>query len=107
MTIRLDLVHELAGLNGYVNWDEETGAIDGPLAAELALMAREAATARRVTSHPYPTEYEIGPEPLRSPRDLALVISQVWAVPEQLRAALPAVPSDDDDDQPADVEVVY
>ena len=100
--LRLDLEHERPELTGTVEWDEETGSVAGPLADRIRRMAESAAAAGSVTSHPYPTVYEVGPLPMRSRRDLALIISQLWPVPEPLVEALPEPPETDE----AGVEVL-
>jgi hypothetical protein len=105
MTITLELVHPtIAAENATVTWDEEAGELTGGAAADL--IRRRAATAARrtyVIAPPHPTAYDIGREPLKSRRDLALIISTWWLVPEPLVDALPAPP----DEGPTDVEVVY
>ena len=100
--IVLELKHERPELSGTVEWDEETGALSGPLADQLRSMAESAAAAGNVTSDPYPSGYKIGRDPLRNRRDLALIISSLWRVPEVLHDALPLP----DDQGETDVEIV-
>lgn len=99
---------ELARIEGEepearLQWNEETGDLIGPLAARVIALAAAYAKIGSVTTHPYPTSYPIGKEPLRSRRDLALVLSTLWAVPEALRDALPEAPGKDD----SSVDLVY
>lgn len=99
---------ELARLKGEkpeatLQWDEETGDLIGPVAARVIALAAECAKSGSVTTDPYPTTYRIGKEPLRCRRDLALVLSTLWVVPEALRDALPEPPEEDG----SNVDLVY
>lgn len=103
--ITLELVHPtLPAQNASVTWDEATGELTGGSAAEeIKQHAAEAARTGYLNAPPHPTTYEISREPLKSRRDLALIISTWWIVPESLRDALPPPPEEDE----FDVAVVY
>ncbi len=101
---RIDLEHELAELSGHVYWNPDTGELYGPLAELITRLAREAAARGYVTTPPHPTSHPIGRDPLRSRRDMALILSQHWPVPEPLRGELPkSAPPDAD----GNVDVLY
>jgi hypothetical protein len=58
-------------------WNPETGELRGKSADIIAGICRQAIREGWVTSHPYPTEYEIT-DPLRRPAEMAVVLGQYW-----------------------------
>src|SRR5262245_55417575 len=103
--MRLTLVHPtIPEETTAVEWDETTGELTGQGAALIKRRAAAAAAAGSIGAPPHPTTHEIGHDPLKCRRDLALIISTHWIVPEELAAALPPRADDQGD---ATVEVVY
>ena len=67
-------------------------------------ISRRALADGYVMTDPYPTAYDISAEPLRSARDMALILSTDWQLPPELRDAFPSPPEMPDDLPP---DVVY
>ncbi len=95
--MRLELKNWKGDPVGHIDWDREAGKVSGPLAARVLELMSYALADGYVMTDPYPTAYDIGAEPLRSARDLALILSTDWQVPPELRDALPPAPKMPDD----------
>ncbi len=102
--VRLDLTSPTKPeLDGHVVWDVETGEVTGTLADLIGRLAAAAALAGEIHAPPHPTVYTISQAPLRSRRDMALLCSMFWDVPDTLVDALPAQP----DTEETEVDVLY
>ncbi len=96
--VRLELVSPAKPeLDGHIVWDVDTGEISGTLADLVGRLAASAAAAGEIHAPPHPTVYSISRSPLRSRRDMALLCSMFWEVPEELVDALPERPDDSDE----------
>jgi len=67
------------------SWDPKAGTVTGPDAAQVLDLAKPGA---RLDAHPRPWSLSLGPGPLRSWRDMAVVVGTSWQVPAK-RQALP------------------
>jgi len=72
------------------DWDEGTGFITGPGAAEIVYYANQG----YVCTHPYPTCVDLSKEPLKSKRDLALILSFAYRLPPELAEHMPDLTPD-------------
>jgi hypothetical protein len=75
-------------------WDTDSGSVRGRDAARVRALAEDAARARTILGHPYPTPYELA-DPLRRPAELAVVLGNDWRLDDFLQAAYPAADGDD------------
>lgn len=66
-------------------WDPATGEISGPSADLVRALAQDGA----VNGHPAPRAIELGPEPLRSWRDMAAIVGCYWVLPDELARHYP------------------
>ncbi len=82
MKISLSPIGRHAG--GTVMWNPDTGELKGPLADTVRTLIERALRRGGVTTHPYPTFYEVD-DPWHNVRDFALVVSQFWNVPAELK----------------------
>lgn len=85
MRIRLTPIGRHRG--GELTWNPQTGELGGPLANTVNRMVDRAVRRGGVNTHPYPTFYEVK-DPLHNVRDFALVLSQFWKVPAELKQDL-------------------
>lgn len=86
MFIKLNPIGRYTG--GTLNWNPDTGELSGPMAETVSTLIDRALRRGGVTTHPYPTFYEVH-DPLHNVRDFALVLSQFWKVPAELRENIP------------------
>lgn len=75
-------------------WDQATGELAGRNAEEVRTLAQDAKRAGYWSGHPLPTPYAVS-DPLRRPGELAVVLGNVWRLPEDLQAAYPPPPAGD------------
>lgn len=69
-------------------WNPDTGEVTGPGAGIVLELAVPGA---RIDLHPLPQGAPLGPDPLRSWRDLAVIVGSEWQLPYDL---LPHYPQD-------------
>lgn len=67
------------------DWDEEAGTVSGPGAWEIEYTAKQG----YVCTHPYPTCIDLTAEPLKSKRDMALILSCSYILPPDLAKHMP------------------
>lgn len=82
------------------DWDEETGTVSGPDAAELLTIASWGG----IGAHPVPAAHKFGPEPLKSKTDLAAIIGWRHALPDDLA---PFYPQFEDAQAASDVPLIF
>lgn len=70
-----------------LDWNDETGEVTGPGAA----IVMEMATWPCVELHPLPGGHTLGPDPLRSKRDMAAILGSHWHCPRVLIRHYPRV----------------
>lgn len=70
-------------------WDPETGSLGG---RDAGLVLEMAVPRSMIAAHPVPWGARLGTRPLRSKRDMALIIGTDWVVPEMLRPFYPKPP---------------
>lgn len=92
--------YSLEPLNGVgpalqFEWDPSTGSVRGEGADYLRAVAAHAQQVGYMIGHPYPTPYSIT-KPLSTPAELAVILGNVWRLPEDLAAAYPAPPKAND-----------
>ncbi len=73
-------------------WDPETGEVDGPGAEIIRQRVQDGA----VIAHPMPWGWTLGPDPLRSWRDMAAIVGSEWLLPAELEGHYPEPPIADD-----------
>jgi hypothetical protein len=67
-------------------WDPEAGTVEGPGAA----LIHELVAHGYVKLHPLPrAPYKLGPDPLRSWRDMAAIVGSEWLLPTELEERYP------------------
>lgn len=89
--MRLDIELTRKGrdaVDGTLTWDSQSGALGGTLAGQVRALCVAAADAGHVVTDPQPTHYDVI-DPLHEPRDMALVLSQLWRLPDEVVAFLP------------------
>ena len=67
------------------SWDSDSGEVSGPDAD----LVRSIAAQGGVQGHPYPRHVGLGPDPLRSKRDMAAIIGSAWRLPAELAPHYP------------------
>lgn len=67
------------------DWDDETGRVTGPDAAEVVAISKGGA----VMSHPCPAMHDLSAEPLKSKVDMAAIIGEQHILPDELRDYYP------------------
>lgn len=72
------------------DWDEATGTVTGPDAAEIVAMSKWGG----IGAHPLPWAVEFSAEPLRSKTDMAAIIGLEHQLPEDLAPYYPRLPDD-------------
>lgn len=72
-------------------WDPEAGTVTGPDAAQVRELAKPGAI---LDGHPRPRTLRLGMDPLKSRRDMAVVVGTNWQVPEELLPSYPFGTSD-------------
>lgn len=90
--------YECPPLKGYridqalvFDWDEADGIVSGRDADWI----RSVAGQLFVAGHPHPISYELGPEPLKSRRDMAVIVGQFHMLPDDLAEHYPKAPEED------------
>lgn len=76
-------------------WDSETGELRGLNADYVRDVAAEGVHNGVAMGFPYPTTYPIT-DPLRRPGEMAVLLGNVWLLPEELAEAYPVPPADND-----------
>lgn len=77
-----------------VTWDASAGVLSGPDADLLIAHVQAQLEEGGVVANPYPSFYEIN-DPLHDSKDMALVLSMKWVLPDDLAKLLP---QDQDDE---------
>jgi len=77
----------------WVEWNPVKGTLTGPAADEVRRRVQQAVADGSVCTNPMPTCYDIS-DPLHSRRDMAVVLSEVWLVPEQVKDDFPDPPQE-------------
>ena len=77
-------------------WDPETGDVRGPDADYIRSLAADGIQNGVAMGYPFPTPYAIR-DPLRTPGELAVLLGNLWLLPEELAAAYPEPPPPADD----------
>lgn len=70
------------------DWDIGAGTVSGPDAEQVQGLCAAAVQEGGVTGHPYPTFHKVF-DPLRSLRNMAVVLGQRWRLDAELAAAYP------------------
>lgn len=70
-------------------WDPGAGTVAGPDADQVRELAKPGA---RLDAHPRPWSVTLGPDPLRSWRDVAVIVGTSWRMPRELRPHYPQLP---------------
>lgn len=73
------------GENGSLTWDSVAGTLAGELAEEVESTLGAAEQLGYITSHPYPTHYDLK-DPRHDPGEFGLVLSRSFVIPESLQA---------------------
>ena len=76
-------------------WNSDTGEVRGPDADYVRSIAADALERGVVTGYPYPTSYAIT-DPLRTPSEMAIILGNLWLLPEDLASVYPEAPPADD-----------
>jgi len=76
-------------------WDWESGEVRGPDADYVRAVAAEGLHNGMAMGYPYPTSYPIT-DPLRKPGELAVLVGNLWLLPEELAGAYPQPRAEDD-----------
>ncbi len=85
-----------AGKSLQFTWDPDTGVLSGRDAAFVLLAVQDALRDGTVTSHPWPTVYQVR-NPLHSLPELAAIVSQFCLLNEEWQSALDCImPLSDD-----------
>jgi hypothetical protein len=74
-------------------WDPESGDVRGPDGDYVRAVAAEGVHNGAAMGYPYPTTYPIT-DPLRRPGEMAVLLGNLWLLPEELAAAYPVPPTD-------------
>ena len=82
-------------------WDPAAGTVTGPDAAQVLELAKPGV---RLDAHPRPWSVTLGPDPLRSWRDMAVVVGTSWQVPAELAKHYPRQPGGTSDGKVRDLE---
>lgn len=105
--MRLDIKLTRKGravVDGTLTWDSQSGTLGGTLAEQVRALCVAAADDGHVVTDPQPTQYAVI-DPLHEPRDMALVLSQLWRLPAALAEFLPSVP--EAEAETASVALIY
>jgi len=100
---RVDFPSIGAGKGLQFTWDSATGVLSGRDAAFVLLAVQDALRDGTVTSHPWPTVYQIR-DPLHSQPELAAVISQFCRLSDEWRCAISVLAPPENDEN---VPVIY
>lgn len=82
------------------DWDEETGEVTGPNAAEIL----DVASWGEIWAHPYPCTWKLSAEPTKSKTDMAAIIGYWHKLPDDLKDYYPKIW---DGDGPDEDGVIY
>lgn len=103
MEMELTLVPDgAAEPEGTVIWDPDSGRLSGPMVEEVLRLMEEDWSAGYVISHPLPTPYAIK-DPLHDPREMAVILSVQWRLPDPLKGAVTPPAGDG----PREVQLLY
>lgn len=102
---RVDFPSIGAGKGLQFAWDPAAGVLSGRDAAFVLLAVQDALRDGTVTSHPWPTVYQVR-DPLHSLPELAAVVSQFCALNEEWQSALGRIVPLDDDIDSGDMPVI-
>ena len=72
-------------------WDPKAGTVTGPSAEELRAAAKPGAM---VSAHPMPWGLRLGRSPMRSSRDMALLVGVAHRLPDALVEHYPKAPKE-------------
>lgn len=102
---RVDFLSIGAGKGLQFAWDPAAGVLSGRDAAFVLLAVQDALRDGTVTSHPWPTVYQVR-DPLHSLPELAAVVSQFCVLNEEWQSALGRITPLDDDIDSGDMPVI-
>jgi hypothetical protein len=81
-----------------IRWDEDAGTFTRRDAARALELVESAAQAGCVQIHPIPSSHKLSAEPMKSRTDLAAIFEPYYILPPLFAEAMPAAPSDDEDE---------
>lgn len=97
--MKIDLTRNDGTPAGWIEWDQESGEISGPLADEVGGYLELAKIDGSVPIHPMPSEIPIT-DPTGDPKQFAAVIGYRYRLPDELRALYPQFDDDEDELDP-------
>jgi len=88
--MRIVLIGDQPENSVVVEWDPEAGTFtgEGDGVLQVRTLVERAKAVGWVVTHPWPSVYPCV-DPQHNPRDLALVLSSVWHLPDELDTLLP------------------
>lgn len=103
---RVDFPSLGAGKGLQFAWDPAAGVLSGRDAAFVLLAVQDALRDGTVTSHPWPTVYQVR-DPLHTLPEMAAVVSQFCMLNEEWQSALSSIAPPDNGIEPAAMQTLY